>query len=162
MKLQNHYSKRLSLSILCLVLLIAAPWSASAQPSEENLAKAINEIMTQAYKPNEPGASIIVTRNGKVAFRKGYGMANLELAVPVEPDMIFRLGSVTKPITKDGTKLMAQSPGQPKLELFAVSQTKLFVKEAAIQIEFVVDGSGKATSLVLHQGGRQLPAKKIK
>jgi D-alanyl-D-alanine-carboxypeptidase/D-alanyl-D-alanine-endopeptidase len=53
-------------------------------------------------------------------------------------------------ITKDGTKLMAQSPGQPELELFAESQTKFFVKEAAIQIEFVVDGSGKATSLVLH------------
>lgn len=57
---------------------------------------------------------------------------------------------------------MAQSPGQPKLELLSESQTKFFVTEAAIQIEFVVDGSGNATSLVLHQGGRQLPAKKIK
>lgn len=45
--------------------------------SDEKLASAINEIMTQAYKPNEPGASVIVTRNDKVVFRKGYGMANL-------------------------------------------------------------------------------------
>jgi D-alanyl-D-alanine carboxypeptidase len=65
-------------------------------------------------------------------------------------------------ITKDGTKLMAQSPGQPKLELFPESPTRFFVKEASIQIEFVIDGSGNATSLVLHQGGRLLPAKKVK
>jgi len=65
-------------------------------------------------------------------------------------------------ITKEGSKLMAQASGQPKLELFPESPTKFFVREASIQIEFVVDGSGKATSLVLHQGGRQLPAKRIK
>jgi hypothetical protein len=65
-------------------------------------------------------------------------------------------------ISKEGGKLMAQATGQPKLELFPESPTKFFVKEAGIQIEFVVDGSVKATSLVLHQGGRQLPAKKIK
>jgi len=65
-------------------------------------------------------------------------------------------------ITKEGSKLMAQATGQPKLEIFPESRTKFFVKEVAVQIEFVVDGVGKATSLVLYQGGRQLPAKKIK
>jgi len=65
-------------------------------------------------------------------------------------------------ITKENNKLMAQATGQPKLELLPESQTKFFVKEAAVQIEFVVEGTGKATSLVLYQGGRQLPAKKIK
>ncbi|MBA3767969.1 MAG: DUF3471 domain-containing protein, partial [Acidobacteria bacterium] len=65
-------------------------------------------------------------------------------------------------ITKEGSKLMAQATGQPKLELFPESPTRFFMKEAAVQIGFVVDGSGKATSLVLYQGGRQVPAKKIK
>ena len=65
-------------------------------------------------------------------------------------------------ITKDGNKLMAQATGQPKLGLFPESQTRFFVKEASIQIEFVVDGSGKATSLVIYQGGQRLAAKKIK
>jgi CubicO group peptidase (beta-lactamase class C family) len=65
-------------------------------------------------------------------------------------------------ISKDGSKLMAQATGQPKLELFPESQTKFFVKEASVQIEFVVDGSGKATSLVVYQAGQSLPAKKVK
>ncbi|MGH9908880.1 MAG: DUF3471 domain-containing protein, partial [Pyrinomonadaceae bacterium] len=65
-------------------------------------------------------------------------------------------------ISKEGNKLMAQATGQPRIELLPESQTKFFVKEVAVQIEFVVDGTGKAKGLVLHQGGRQLPAKKIK
>lgn len=34
---------------------------------------------------------MIVVKDGRVVFRKGYGMANLELGVPVEPDVIFRI-----------------------------------------------------------------------
>ncbi len=113
----TQYSKRLSLSILSLILLIVMPSLAAAQPapvSDENLTKAIDEILTQAYKPNEPGASVIVAKNGKVVFRKGYGLANLELAVPVEPDMVFRLGSVTKQFTAVAILMLAE---QGKLSL---------------------------------------------
>jgi hypothetical protein len=57
---------------------------------------------------------------------------------------------------------MAQATGQPKIELVPESKTKFFVKEVDAQLEFVVNGSGMATSLVLHQGGRDLPGKKIR
>ena len=65
-------------------------------------------------------------------------------------------------ISKEGSKLLAQVIGQPKLELFPESPSKFFVKEVAVQIEFVVDGSGKATSLVLYQAGQRVPARKIR
>lgn len=112
-----QYSKSLSLSILGLILLIGTYSIAAAQRAsvaDENLAKAINETLTQAYKPNEPGASVIVVKDGKVIFRKGYGMANLELAVPVEPDMVFRLGSITKQFTAVAILMLAE---QGKLSL---------------------------------------------
>lgn len=65
-------------------------------------------------------------------------------------------------ISKEGGKLFAQATGQPKIELSPESQIKFFVKEVSIQVEFIVDGSGKATSLVLYQAGQRLAAKKIK
>jgi len=65
-------------------------------------------------------------------------------------------------ISKEGSKLMAQVIGQPKLELFPESPSKFFVKEVSLQLEFVVDGSGKATSLVLYQAGQRVSARKIK
>lgn len=111
-----RYSKTLVPSILVFILL-GVPSLTAAQPaltSDENLAKAINETLTQAYKSNEPGAAVIVVKNGKVVFRKGYGMANLELGVPVEPDMVFRLGSITKQFTAVAILMLAE---QGKLSL---------------------------------------------
>jgi CubicO group peptidase (beta-lactamase class C family) len=64
-----------------------------------DLTQAIDALMEPVCKPSEPGAAVIVARNGTVVFRKGYGLANLELAVPIEPHMVFRLGSITKQFT---------------------------------------------------------------
>jgi putative CocE/NonD family hydrolase len=65
-------------------------------------------------------------------------------------------------ITKEDGKLMGEAPGQPKLELFAESETKFFLKAADIKITFVQDETGQTSGLILHQGGREMKAKKIK
>src|SRR4030042_527998 len=72
---------------------------AGSAPLDEELAVIIDEMMTKYFKSDEPGASIIVTRKGNPIFRKGYGMVNVELGVKIEPQMVFRLGSITKQFT---------------------------------------------------------------
>jgi CubicO group peptidase (beta-lactamase class C family) len=64
-------------------------------------------------------------------------------------------------ITKEGEQLMVQTSGQAKLELFPESPTKFFLKGVDAQVTFVKDGLGKATHLILHQGGDQ-KAERIK
>ena len=110
-------SKSLLHSVLTLVLLVGAhSWVAAqtARLSDENLALAVNEILEKTYKPDEPGAAVIVVRDGKVILRKGYGKANMELGVAIEPDMVFRIGSVTKQFTAVAVLMLAQ---QGKLSL---------------------------------------------
>lgn len=63
------------------------------------LGKKIDELLSNRFKSTEPGAAVIVTLAGNVLFRKGYGLANLELNVPIQPEMVFRLGSITKQFT---------------------------------------------------------------
>jgi len=67
--------------------------------TNQALAKAIDELLAQSYKAGEPGAAVIVVRDGKTILRKGYGMANVELGVAIKPEMVFRLGSLTKQFT---------------------------------------------------------------
>ena len=113
----NRNPFRLLLLTPGLILVTGLASLATAQPTKvpgENLAATINELLTQTYKPDEPGATVIVVKDGKVLFRKGYGMANLELGVPVEPDMVFRLGSLTKQFTAVGILMLAE---QSKLSL---------------------------------------------
>ncbi|MFZ0749972.1 MAG: serine hydrolase, partial [Pyrinomonadaceae bacterium] len=113
----NRYSKRFGILVFALVLLTVPHSFTAAQPATSpnaNLGQSIDEILTQAYKPNEPGAAVIVVKDGKVVFRKGYGMANLELGVPVQPDMVFRLGSITKQFTAVAILMLVE---QGKLSL---------------------------------------------
>ncbi len=94
--------KRLSSIYLAAVFLcIALSFQIVAQTpaSSSALTSSINQELEKVFKPNEPGAAVIAVKDGQVVFRKGYGMANLELGVAIEPDMIFRIGSITKQFT---------------------------------------------------------------
>jgi N-acyl-D-amino-acid deacylase len=46
-----------------------------------------------------PGASVAVTKDGRLVFARGYGYANKETKQPVAPDALFRIASVSKPLT---------------------------------------------------------------
>jgi serine-type D-Ala-D-Ala carboxypeptidase/endopeptidase len=65
-------------------------------------------------------------------------------------------------VTKEGDKLFAQATDQPRFQVFAEAETKFFLKAVDAQITFVKDDKGQVTQLILHQGGQNLPAKKIK
>ncbi|HEX8176182.1 MAG TPA: serine hydrolase [Pyrinomonadaceae bacterium] len=65
-------------------------------------------------------------------------------------------------VTRDGNKLYAQASDQPKIELFAESETEFFITIVDAQITFVKDEKGQVTQLILHQNGQSVPARKIK
>ena len=81
---------------------------------DDELTKTIDSILSELYKPDEPGAAVIITKNGESIFRKGYGLANLELGIPIEPHMVFRLGSITKQFTAVSILMLYE---QGKLDL---------------------------------------------
>jgi CubicO group peptidase (beta-lactamase class C family)/uncharacterized protein YneR len=109
--------KRVVLLLLLTVLVSMSPVAqarAMQPPDAAALATKIDTVMSETYKPGEPGAAIIVRKDGRTIFRKGYGLADLELGVPIEPDMVFRLGSITKQFTAVSILKLAE---QGKLSL---------------------------------------------
>jgi CubicO group peptidase (beta-lactamase class C family) len=46
-----------------------------------------------------PGWTIVLARDGRIAYLESYGSRDLERGAPVEPDTIFRIYSMTKPVT---------------------------------------------------------------
>lgn len=46
-----------------------------------------------------PGAALAIARDGRLMFARGYGLASIENDQPVQPDSLFRIASVSKPIT---------------------------------------------------------------
>ena len=68
---------------------------------------------------------------------------------------------VTIAITRQGTQLSAQVTGQLSVEIYASSETDFFYRVVDAQITFQVGGDGTVPALTLHQGGQDLPAKKL-
>jgi CubicO group peptidase (beta-lactamase class C family) len=66
---------------------------------DTNLNAAIDSLVEETYHPTQPGAAMIVIKAGQVLYRSAIGLAQMELGVPITPEMGFRLGSITKQFT---------------------------------------------------------------
>lgn len=60
------------------------------------------------------------------------------------------------------TRCFAQATGQQEFEIFPASETEYFLKVVDARLTFERDAAGQATGLVLHQAGRDMPARKIR
>jgi CubicO group peptidase (beta-lactamase class C family) len=68
----------------------------------------VDQIFAGYDKPGSPGCSLGVIRNGDFVYQKAYGLANLELGVPLSPQSVFYMGSVSKQFTAASVVLAAQ------------------------------------------------------
>jgi uncharacterized protein (TIGR03437 family) len=92
----------LSLTLLCSE---AIGQTGTTVPELVAVDSAINRLMEQY---GLPGASLAVTRNGSLVLARGYGWADRDLKIPVQPDSIFRTASVSKSITSAAVLRLAQ------------------------------------------------------
>jgi hypothetical protein len=61
-------------------------------------------------------------------------------------------------VTREGSQLMVQASGQPKLPVFASSETQFFYKVVDAKIEFFKDAKGAVTHMVLYQNNQEMKA----
>jgi CubicO group peptidase (beta-lactamase class C family) len=97
-----------------LVVLVALALQPVAFAQAADKAARIDEYLTRANKIGQFNGAALVAENGKVIYKKGLGMANMEWNVPNEVDTKFRLASVTKQFT---AALILQLVDQGKLKL---------------------------------------------
>lgn len=64
-------------------------------------------------------------------------------------------------VTLEGNRFFLQLTGQPKVELFAESESNFFLKVVPAQLTFSLSGDGPAEALTLHQGGHEAFATRI-
>lgn len=62
-------------------------------------AQKIDALVKQYHDYGQFNGSILVAENGKIIYKKGFGMANMEWGIPNEADTRFRIASITKQFT---------------------------------------------------------------
>jgi serine beta-lactamase-like protein LACTB len=112
-------------SVLAPALLLAAALPVACQPAhqaratfrEEEIHRAVRRAMERARIPGLTVA--LATESGRI-WSHGYGLADVENAVPATPQTVYRLGSISKPITAVAALQLAE---RGRLDLDAPVQT---------------------------------------
>ena len=101
-------TRRLSISLLACILIFASSAAAQDFPltkaesvglSSERLERISKTVQKDIDDKRIAGAVTLVMRHGQVAWFKAQGMQDREAAKPMRPDAIFRICSMSKPIT---------------------------------------------------------------
>jgi len=67
--------------------------------SDATIVREAQEALDRVSTPDGPGAAVLIARGDKVIYRSARGRAEIELGVPLSPDNVFRIASVTKMFT---------------------------------------------------------------
>lgn len=94
-------------SVLFLLLLFVSN-ACFAQISDSSKIEKIEKIFKE-WNPESPGCVCAVNKGGETVFQKGYGMANLELDVPLSPDSVFYIASTSKQFTAASIGMLSLS-----------------------------------------------------
>lgn len=72
------------------------------------LADEIDAILGAEVAPGEPGAAVALLRDGEFLHCKGYGLANVEWGIPITPDTVFHIASLTKQFTATAIMMLKE------------------------------------------------------
>jgi CubicO group peptidase (beta-lactamase class C family) len=96
-----------SAAILCL--------TACGRTQADSRTARVDALFEKWNRTDAPGCAVGISRNGSVLYEHGYGMANLEWGIPITPETVFPIASISKSFTAMSV-LLAARRGQLSLD----------------------------------------------
>ena len=82
-----------------IALLLSISTMSATVASDATTSQTVDQLFAAFDRPGSPGCAIGVIRNGGFVYKKSFGYASLELGVPLTPQSVFYVGSVSKQFT---------------------------------------------------------------
>jgi CubicO group peptidase (beta-lactamase class C family) len=82
---------------LTLILFFFSTLPIAAQ--QQRFAELERMVLAELEETKTPGAIVAIVQGETIVYQKGFGVSNMETAQPVAPEMLFRIGSMTKMYT---------------------------------------------------------------
>lgn len=150
---------RVRIRAISLILLIGASASVRAQaPTQlpaDKRARVEQAISSFMSRQNIPGVSVAIVQDNQIQFVGGYGITDLENFVPTKPASVFRIASVSKPLTAvaamqlvEKGKLDLDAPVQKYVPSFPVKQFPITTRQLLAHlsgVRYYKPGEGERT-----------------
>ncbi|MGR3890058.1 serine hydrolase domain-containing protein [Pseudomonas sp. 1152_12] len=106
--------RTITASILMMSSSLAAAVDAAALSREQSVA-VDRYVAAEMARQGLPGLALGIYRNGRIVLAKGYGLANVELNVPMSADSVLQSGSVGKSFTATAVMMLVEQ-GKVRLD----------------------------------------------
>ena len=106
---------RTTLATAILLLSLVQIVDAQSPKSQDDLSNQVDALFAPWANEDSPGAAVAVVKDGKIIYKNGYGMANLEYGIPNTPSTVFHIASVSKQFTVFSV-LLLEKDGKLSLE----------------------------------------------
>lgn len=93
------------------VISAVAQNTAAAEPqaaASRRLRDETDKVFAKWDSTMSPGCALSVMQDGKIVYKRGYGMADLDHDVPITPETVFHVASISKQFTAAAIVLLAQ------------------------------------------------------
>src|SRR5690349_7645753 len=107
--------------LCCALSVVAQELPKLSRPEEagfssERLGRITQYFQSEVDHGSIPGAVVLVARNGKIVYRQAIGYRDRENKLPMTPDAVFRIFSMTKPVASVAVMMLAE---EGKIDLMA-------------------------------------------
>jgi CubicO group peptidase (beta-lactamase class C family) len=92
---------------IAIVMTVAAAPALAQDRLPDSVTRRIDAVFAR-FTPNGPGCEMGVFQSGRIAYEKGYGLANIEYGVPLTPTTPMIMGSVSKQFTAASIALLVE------------------------------------------------------
>src|SRR6202451_1550875 len=96
------------MQLIAAILCISLALPINVLQSGTSLDQRVDQVFAAYDKADSPGCVLGIIQNGNFIYRKAYGMGILELGVPLSPQSVFYMGSVSKQFTAASVVLAAE------------------------------------------------------
>jgi CubicO group peptidase (beta-lactamase class C family) len=141
-----------TLLLLCLPASVIAQFDTSSPDPEgagfstKRLARIAPWYQAEVDAGALPGAVVAIARNGKLAYLQAIGTYDRARKIPLTPDAIFWIASMTKPVTSVAAMMLVE---EGKLDLMApVAKYLPVFKDKPVWVEDIDPATGKHTLLL--------------
>lgn len=100
--------KRLVAAGFLVIISGAVVYFIGRRSSDSAESAKVDALFAEWNAPDSPGCALGVSRGGEIVYERGYGMANLELGVPITPASVFPAASISKQFTAMSILLLAE------------------------------------------------------
>ena len=91
------------------------PKSVETKPLIDDITAAkVDKLFEKWDKPDSPGCALGIVKDGRLIYKRGYGMANLDYNIPLSPKSVFDIKAISNQFTAMSILLLAK---QGKLSL---------------------------------------------